>query len=114
MGKQGRYCLAYSLNVPVVKGTSGILVMTKDEIRLENFRACIRCGRCVQACPIRLLPNMYSVLAEVGQPKEAEKYYILDCIECGCCTYVCPSRRPIVHQIRYIKADMRKAKSKTS
>lgn len=102
----------YSLNVPVVKGTSGILVMTKDEIRLENFRACIRCGRCVQACPIRLLPNMYSVLAEVGQPKEAEKYYILDCIECGCCTYVCPSRRPIVHQIRYIKADMRKAKAK--
>lgn len=104
----------YSLNVPVVKGTSGILVMTKDEIRLENFRACIRCGRCVQACPIRLLPNMYSVLAEVGQPKEAEKYYILDCIECGCCTYVCPSRRPIVHQIRYIKADMRKAKGKTA
>lgn len=104
----------YSLHVPVLKGTSGILVMTKEEVQLENFRACIRCGRCVQACPVRLLPNMYSVLAEVGQHKDAEKYYILDCIECGCCTYVCPSRRPIVHHIRYIKAEMKKAKSKTA
>ena len=67
---------------------------------------------CVQACPIRLLPNMYSILGEAGKPKEAEEYYVFDCIECGCCTYVCPSRRPIVQQIRYIKAEMRKAKSK--
>lgn len=104
----------YSLHVPILKGTSGILVMPRGEIKLEDFRACIRCGRCVQACPIRLLPNMYSILAEVGRPKEAEKYYILDCIECGCCTYVCPSRRPIVHQIRYIKAEMRKSKNKVA
>lgn len=104
----------YSMHVPVLKGTSGILVMTREDIKLEDFRACIRCGRCVQACPIRLLPNMYSVLAEAGQSKEAEKYYVLDCIECGCCTYVCPSRRPIVQQIRYIKAEMRKAKNKVA
>ena len=104
----------YSLLVPVLKGTSGILVMTKEDIKLEDFRTCIRCGRCVQACPIRLLPNMYSILAEAGKPKEAEEYFILDCIECGCCTYVCPSRRPIVQQIRYIKAEMRKAKNKVA
>lgn len=104
----------YTLHVPVLKGTSGILVIPKEEVLLEDFRACIRCGRCVQACPIRLLPNMYSIYAEVGRPKEAEKYYVLDCIECGCCTYVCPSRRPIVQQIRYIKGEMRKAKSKVA
>ncbi len=104
----------YTLHVPVLKGTSGVLVMPKEEVLLEDFRACIRCGRCVQACPIRLLPNMYSVLAEAEKPKEAEKYYVLDCIECGCCTYVCPSGRPIVHQIRYIKAEMRKAKNKVA
>lgn len=104
----------YSLHVPILKGTSGILIVPKEEVLLEDFRACIRCGRCVAACPIRLLPNMYSIIAEVGKPKEAEKFYILDCIECGCCTYVCPSRRPIVHQIRYIKAEMRKAKGKVA
>lgn len=104
----------YTLYVPVLKGTSGILVIPKEDVLLEDFSACIRCGRCVQACPIRLLPNMYSVLAEAGKPKDAEKYYVLDCIECGCCTYVCPSRRPIVHQIRYIKAEMRKSKNKVA
>jgi electron transport complex protein RnfC len=104
----------YTLYVPVLKGTSGILVIPKEDVLLEDFTACIRCGRCVQACPIRLLPNMYSVLAEAGKPKDAEKYYVLDCIECGCCTYVCPSRRPIVHQIRYIKAEMRKAKNRVA
>jgi len=104
----------YSLHVPILKGTSGILFIPREEIEFEDFRACIRCGRCVQACPIRLLPNMYSILAEVGQPKEAERYHIFDCIECGCCTYVCPSRRPIVHQIRYIKAEMRKSKNKVA
>ncbi|MDZ4384446.1 MAG: electron transport complex subunit RsxC [Nitrospirota bacterium] len=104
----------HTLHVPVLKGTSGILVIPKEDVLLKDFTACIRCGRCVQACPIRLLPNMYSVFAEAGKPKDAEKYYILDCIECGCCTYVCPSRRPIVHQIRYIKAEMRKAKNKVA
>jgi len=101
----------YTLHVPVLKGTSGILVIPRREVLVEDFRACIRCGRCVQACPIRLLPNMYSTLAEEGKLEEAEKYYILDCIECGCCTYVCPSRRPIVHQIRYIKAHVKKKKT---
>ncbi len=104
----------YSMLVPILKGTSGILVIPKADIVLEDFRACIKCGRCVQACPIRLLPNMYSILGEAGKPKDAEEYHVLDCIECGCCTYVCPSRRPIVQQIRYIKAEMRKAKSRVA
>ena len=104
----------YSMLVPILKGTSGILVIPKGDVVLEDFRACIRCGRCVHACPIRLLPNMYSTLGEAGKPKDAEEYHVLDCIECGCCTYVCPSRRPIVQQIRYIKAEMRKAKSKVA
>ncbi|MDR2296408.1 MAG: electron transport complex subunit RsxC [Clostridiales Family XIII bacterium] len=94
-----------SLDVPVVKGVSGILALTEDALCPEEAEsACIRCGRCVSVCPIGLVPSMLSILGERDKYEEAkERYGLLNCIECGSCAYVCPAKRNIVQYIRYSK-----------
>ncbi len=94
----------YTLDVPVVKGTCGILVMLKGEVREEEPHVCIRCASCVRDCPAILLPTTIATLAENGRFDEAERYGALDCIECGVCVYVCPARIPLVQLIKYAKA----------
>jgi electron transport complex protein RnfC len=91
--------------VVVTKGTSGILVLTDSEP--EMHRPCIRCGRCVEVCPMELVPSTLSILGEANQIDEAKENALLDCIECGCCAYVCPSRRPIVQFVKYCKSELR-------
>jgi electron transport complex protein RnfC len=94
-----------SLDVPVTKGTSGIVALTEREIvHTEEFKPCIRCGRCIDICPMGLMPSMLSVYSEKGFYEDAKEYNLFDCFECGCCTYVCPSKRPIVQQIRLAKS----------
>jgi len=94
-----------TLDVPVTKGTSGILVLPEEGIlHAEEFGPCIRCGRCIEACPMGLMPSMLSVLAEKGFYEEAKEYNLFDCFECGCCTFACPSRRPIVQLVRLAKS----------
>lgn len=88
--------------VPVVKGTSGILLMSSS--RDGNYQPCIRCARCVAVCPMNLMPNFLSIYAEKELYDETADYYANDCIECGCCAYVCPSHRPIVSHIKLSKA----------
>ncbi len=95
----------YSLDVPVTKGTSGILVLPeKGVVHAEEFGPCIRCGRCIDICPMGLMPSMLSVLSEKGFYEETKEYNLFDCFECGSCTYVCPSKRPIVQLIRLAKS----------
>jgi electron transport complex protein RnfC len=94
-----------SLDVPVTKGTSGIVVLTEREIvHTGRFQPCIRCGRCIDACPMGLMPSMLSIYAERGFYEGAKEYNLFDCFECGCCTFVCPSKRPIVQLIRIAKS----------
>ena len=95
----------YDLNVPVTKGTSGILALPEEGlVHVDEFNPCIRCGRCIEACAMGLMPSMLSVLSERGFYEEAKEYGLFDCFECGSCTYVCPSKRPIVQFVRLAKS----------
>ncbi len=101
-----------SLDVPVLKGTSGILAFTAAEARLATEYTCIRCGRCVEACPQFLNPSRLARLARVGRYEEMEEYFTMDCIECGSCSFTCPSGIPIVQLIRVGKQALRERQTK--
>ncbi|WP_369397350.1 electron transport complex subunit RsxC [Syntrophomonas palmitatica] len=94
----------YTTDVPVIKGVSGILAFTPEEVNDGPESPCIRCGSCIDACPMGLNPSMLSILGERSFVEEAlNEYHLLDCMECGCCTFVCPAKRKIIHYIRYAK-----------
>jgi len=94
-----------TLDVPIIKGTSGILVLSAADVNYGPERPCIRCGRCVEACPMGLVPSMLSILSERGAHATAKaEYDLLDCVECGSCVYVCPAKRNMVHYIKLSKA----------
>jgi electron transport complex protein RnfC len=97
-------------DIVVIKGTSGILVL--DAVEPEPGGACIRCARCVGACPMWLNPGQISVVLEAGNVDEALQKNVLDCIECGACTYICPAKRPIVHYVKFGKSELAKRKKK--
>jgi len=100
----------YTSEIAVTKGTSGILLMT--EARDFEYQACIRCGRCVEHCPMGLVPSDLSIICEAGRADEMPAHNIMDCKECGCCAYVCPARRPIVHWIKHGKAALARLKAR--
>jgi len=84
-----------SLGVTVMKGTSGILLIAADEVSLYTSEPCIRCGRCVEVCPMSILPATISQAVENKRFDWAEELNVMACIECGSCSYVCPSHRPL-------------------
>jgi electron transport complex protein RnfC len=91
-------------DVPATRGTSGLLLLRHEDVAVSPEGPCIRCSRCVQACPMNLLPTTISAYARRDLVAETEEYCALDCIECGSCSYVCPAAIPLVQSIRYGKA----------
>jgi len=92
-----------SLDVPVTKGTSGIILIKKDEARRKKTGPCIRCSKCISACPMGLEPYLLMTLAEKELYEKAEKNRIMDCMECGSCSFICPANRPLLDYIRLAK-----------
>ncbi|MGG7162504.1 electron transport complex subunit RsxC [Clostridium ihumii] len=89
-----------SLDIPSIKGTSGILALTKDMADLSEESSCIRCGRCVEACPMFLTPYKLNSYVLRGEFEEFEKLNGLSCIECGACSYICPAKRHLTQSCR--------------
>ncbi len=105
----------HNIDAPVMKGTSGILVLDDKMARPADESPCIRCSRCVMVCPIGLQPYLLDAYAERDRFDDAEKSGVMDCIECGCCAYTCPANRHLVQGMRLAKCEIinkRKACSK--
>ena len=96
-----------NLDAPTVKGNSSVLVMDEGEARRNPETACIRCGKCMHACPMGLEPYLFSALVKNGRIEDAQKHNILDCIECGCCFFSCPANKPLTDEIRLGKNKVR-------
>lgn len=89
-----------NIDSPVMKGTSGILLLNNREARRRPARNCIRCGKCVTACPMGLEPYLLAKLSSFNLLERMEEEKVMDCIECGSCSFTCPSNRPLLDYIR--------------
>ena len=99
------------LSVPVVKGTNAVLCLTDPAPAAEN-PTCIRCGKCIKACPMGLQPLQLYRYANAGMKDELERFNLEDCMECGCCSYVCPGRLPLVETFKAGKKLLKEGKRK--
>jgi len=93
-------------SAPVVKGTSGIVVLTPELVDVGAEEECVRCGKCTDVCPMFLLPNFIVQAVKKGQWDRAEMWGALDCFECGCCSFTCPAYIPHVDYVRKAKAEI--------
>ncbi|OQX84853.1 MAG: hypothetical protein B6D55_08325 [Candidatus Omnitrophica bacterium 4484_70.2] len=92
-----------SLDIPILKGTGGVLLFSEEEINIKPEYNCIRCARCIKACPMGLLPCEIYKYAKHQDIENLKKVYPQDCIECGCCSFVCPSGINLVQYIKWAK-----------
>ncbi|SEF38638.1 electron transport complex subunit RsxC [Lachnospira multipara] len=93
----------YSLDVPVVKGSSSLLVFEEDIVSKIDASACIRCGRCAEGCPEHLLPTKLAEFASRNDEEGFTKFDGMECVMCGSCSYVCPAKRPLTQQIKSMR-----------
>ncbi|MEJ2255455.1 MAG: electron transport complex subunit RsxC [Woeseiaceae bacterium] len=100
-----------SLDVPVLKATGGILVLSKDECKRQEILPCIRCGKCVDACPVFLNPQLLGSLARVDRYEEMVDANLHDCMLCGCCSFVCPSNIPLSQLFAMSKIQLSRLKA---
>lgn len=90
----------YNLESPVIKATNALLALDAKECRAFSNPVCIRCGRCVAACPVNLMPALLYMYGRAGDTDALRRYNVADCIECGCCSYVCPGGLQLVQALR--------------
>jgi Na+-translocating ferredoxin:NAD+ oxidoreductase subunit C len=102
------------LDTPILKGTSGVVVLTHAEAFTRTSNPCIKCGRCLDACPVFLMPQQLGALAQLGRYVEMEENNLNDCMLCGSCSYVCPSHIPLSQMFALSKAALRRQKAKSA
>ncbi len=97
------------LRTPLIKGTTGVVVLTRDQVKPRRTHPCIRCGHCLEACPVFLNPQRLGVLAQAGRYEEMLEHDLNDCMLCGSCSYVCPSNIPLSQMFALSRNHLRKA-----
>lgn len=100
------------IDVPLLKNNNAVLAFAADTVRVKTTRACIRCGRCVDACPMNLMPTKIETRAHLKDAEGLTAANAMTCMECGSCAYACPSGRPLVQYMRLAKAVIREAGAK--
>jgi H+/Na+-translocating ferredoxin:NAD+ oxidoreductase subunit C len=96
------------MRTPLIKGTTGVVVLTEREVKPKRTYPCIKCGRCLDSCPVFLNPSMLGILAQAGRYEEMQEAHLADCMLCGSCSYVCPSNIPLSQMFALSKAAIRK------
>lgn len=96
----------FSTEVPVIKGSGGILILTEKEAKPEKVSPCIKCGKCLTVCPVRLQPLNISAYSLKKDFDGAARFNALDCVECGACSFICPAKRPLAESIRFAKREI--------
>ncbi len=102
----------YTLDIPVIKGTSGILVLTTQDAGVVQAGPCIRCAKCIGNCPMDLTPYLYGLYGRMQDHESMGKYDVADCIECGACAYGCPAKIPLVQYAKWSKMEIALARKK--
>ena len=97
----------YTCDVPVGKGTGAMLAFCEDEEQTVENPQCIRCGKCVEACPMHLEPLFMYQYASRNMLEELDAAHVMDCMECGACAYACPARMHLTHMFKYGKQKLK-------
>jgi Na+-translocating ferredoxin:NAD+ oxidoreductase subunit C len=102
------------LDTPITKGVTGVVVLTHEEVAPRHTHPCIKCGRCLEACPAFLVPQQLGALAQLGRYEAMEEWNLADCMLCGSCSYVCPSHIPLSQMFALSKAALRRQKARSA
>ena len=100
------------MDYPVIRQNNGVLVFSKDAMEQPATTACIRCGRCVEACPMHLEPLYLYLYVQKNRIEDLEAAHVMDCIECGACSYICPGRLHLTHSFKVGKQKVKEAAAK--